>query len=615
MPEGLDDCVIESANGSTWIQVKSRKEGTFRKREVRKFLDAIDEKAADFSRDTDIRTAVVLEQPCAEESAVGLDGLLDRSSRRVVVCNAPEKEIINVLARRLDIAPLIAEGLVSDLYKLIADASAQNASLPFQERRRISTTEVERRIFEQLEAEDPSAIDEALAIGALEPVDFFTAVEEPGFYQGVKVRPGHVAAGMVVARPEDTAKVVGALRERRQVLITGPSGAGKSALAWLSANALAGEMRWFQISGKATAAHAQAVIRFFRSRRPTHGSPIGVVFDDVGTATSDLWNILAGELRGLGAIYLLGTVRQEDLVLVANQADTQFVSVRMNEGLAETIWQELSAKDETSWSHWREPYEQSEGLLLEYVHLLAQGDRLTTVIKEQVLQREHEARYDELAIIKGTAVLCSYGGEVDAQRLFQLLELNPDAASSSMRRLIDEHLVLESRPGVLGGLHMLRSRALVVASHDEIAYSATDTLWQCLFATTRDSLPRVMQTILASAGSEEEAQSLERLAEILRHNPEVDLWVAILTGLGLATLENHVASFVSVLEQRQVKRAHWNLASILAVSGIEGPELTQFEGWRNLQEAVRVFRSLPKEDLRPACNYSLKERNFPGAAH
>ena len=135
MPEGLDDCVIESANGSTWIQVKSRKEGTFRKREVRKFLDAMDEKAVGLSRDADIRTAVVLEQPCAEESAVGLDGLLDGSSRRVVVCNAPEKEIINILARQLDTAPLIAEGLVSDLYKLIADASAQNASLPFQERK------------------------------------------------------------------------------------------------------------------------------------------------------------------------------------------------------------------------------------------------------------------------------------------------------------------------------------------------------------------------------------------------------------------------------------------------------------------------------------------------
>ena len=38
---------------------------------------------------------------------------------------------------------------------------------------------MERRIFERLEAEDPSAIDHALISGALEPVDFTTPVEDP----------------------------------------------------------------------------------------------------------------------------------------------------------------------------------------------------------------------------------------------------------------------------------------------------------------------------------------------------------------------------------------------------------------------------------------------------
>ena len=87
------------------------------------------------------------------------------------------------------------------------------------------------------------------------------------------------------------------------------------------------------------------------------------------------------------------------------------------------------------------------------------------------------------------------------------------------------------------------------------------------------------------------------LPEILKWG----LWVAVLTGLGLATLEKHVSSFVSVLEQHGLPRALWGFASILAVSGIEGPELTQFEQWRNIQDSVRAFRVLPKEDLRPAC--------------
>lgn len=601
VPEGFDDCVVELSSRSTWIQAKSRKTGNFGDTEVRRILDAVDERASSLSRKTDILTAVVLEQPCTGNAGVGIESLCDGPSRRVVVCRTPDKEIVSLIARQLDVAPLIAEGIASDLYKLVAEASSENASRSYGKRRRISTAEIERRIFERLEAEDPSAIDEALSSGVLAPVDFVTAIREPGFYRGVKVRPGHVAAGLVVARPADTANVVRLLTKHTQVLVTGPSGAGKSALVWLSAYALAGEMRWFQITSTATAADAQAVIRFFRSRQPTDHSPIGVVFDDVGTANSDLWNILAREIRGLGAIHLLGSVRQEDLAIIANRADTHCVSVRMNEGLAETIWQELCTENGTSWSHWREPFEQSGGLLLEYVHLLTQGDRLAAVIEEQIQQREDEGRNDELAIIRGTAVLCASGGEVEARSLFELLGLNADSASRSLRRLIDEHLVLESRPGVLGGLHMLRSKALVLASHDGAAHMATDTLWRCLPAVTSDSLPRVIHTVLATDGNKMETHVLGKLAKMLARNSEVGLWVAVLTGLGLATLEKHVSSFVSVLEQHGLPRALWGFASILAVSGIEGPELTQFEQWRNIQDSVRAFRVLPKEDLRPAC--------------
>ena len=526
----------------------------------------------------------------------------------MVVCNEPGDEIIRLLSSQLDIAPAIAEGLFSDLYRLVAGASAANAFLPFRERRRISTTETERRIFERLEAEDPSAIDDALASGALEPVDFVTTVDEPAFYRGVKVRPGHVAAGLVLARDTDTNDVVTLLKRHRHVLVTGPSGAGKSALAWLTANALAREMTWFQISVTAIATDAQAVVRFIRSRRPTEASPIGLVFDDLAAASSDLWNILVAELRGLPGVHLLGSVRQEDLSLVANRSDTQIVPVRLDEDLAMTIWEKLSAKHETTWNHWREPFERSEGLMLEYVHLLTQGDRLAAVIGEQVQQRERESRNAELAIIRSTAVLCAHYGEVEVDRLIQLLDLNPGDAQRSLKRLIDEHLILESRPGVLGGLHMLRSKALLEASHDEAVYRVSDTLWRFFTATTRDSLPRVVQSVLANADSKDETRFLSRLAEILGSSSEVDLWTAILTGLGLATLERHVFTFISILEQQGVKRAFWSLASTFVAAGTDDlPELSQFEQWPSLRDAVLAFRALPKQDLRPACLKQLPE--------
>ena len=336
-------------------------------------------------------------------------------------------------------------------------------------------------------------------------------------------------------------------------------------------------------------------------------SPIGLVFDEVGSANSDLWDVLVRELRGIPALYFLGSVRQEDVNLVANQSDTVFIPVILDENLAQTIWEKLSAENHTNWTHWREPFEQSEGLMLEYVHLLTQGKRLAAVIEEQIRQREHANRNDELTIIRSAAVLCARGGEVAARKLFELLDLEPDAANRALRRLIDEHLVRESRPGVLGGLHILRSDALVKASHDETVYLTADTLWRSLHATTSDTLPRVVQSVLADSGTDNEPQFLQRLADSLGNSHDIDQWAAILTGLGLATLERHVASFIFMLVQHGVQQAHWSLASMFADPQLDIPVLAKSEQWTSLRKAIFAFREMPKHDLRAACLKQLPE--------
>lgn len=601
VPEGLDDCVVEIADRDIWLQIKSRNNSTFSNTEVQAFLCATRAKAAAAKGAKERYIAIVLEQPRTGFNEISIDQLFEDERPAVYTCGKPVEKGVELLSARLGTAEVIADGIVSDLYKLVADASQTNASVPFEQRRRISTTEVERRIFERLEAEDPSAIDRAMASGILEPVDFRSPVREPAFYQGVKVRPGHVAAGLVLDRPGDTDCVVRTLRQRRHVLISGPSGAGKSALMWLCAHQLAGEQRWYQITARAAVADADAIIRFARARRPTEDSPIGLAFDDVGSANSDLWDVLVRELRGMPFVYLLGSLRQEDAALIANQSDTEFIAVSLDEKLAESIWQKLHADERTSWEHWREPFEHSEGLMLEYVHLLTQGRRLAAVIDEQVRQRQQENRHDELAIIRSTAVLCARGAEVHARNLFSLLGIKLDDASRALSRLVDEHLVRESRPGVLGGLHMLRSQVLSKASHDEAAFLSADSLWQSLPAVTNDTLPRTVQSILAEARDEGETTALHRLAETLGASSDIDVWVAILTGLGLATLERRVALFMDVLEKHGVQRAQWSLASMFCDPDTNIPELSEFEQWQGLRDAVLAFRALPKADLRPAC--------------
>ena len=607
VPEGLEDCVVELPDRDVWIQIRSRACGTFSEGEVKAVFEQVGRKASLVDNRKPTLLVAGLERPCRAVSGYGMDSLFDGKTEKVVVCTAPEQEIVGLLSERLNIAQVIAEGLVSDLYRLVADSSVANASLPFERRRRISTTEVECRILERLEAEDPSAINRAFDTRALEPVDFVTSVSEPNFYQGVKVKPGHIAAGLVIERPAETQDIVYAFKKRRHLLVTGPSGSGKSALIWLVAHSLTAEFRWYQVSAQSNAQDADAIVRFVRSRRPKKISPIGLIFDDVGESNSNLWDILANELRSLPDVYLLGSMRNEDVALVANQSDTGFSEIRLDSELAQSIWGKLTSQGQTNWAYWREPFEQSDGLMLEYVHLLTQGKRLATVIGEQIRQRERERRHDELAIIRSTAVLCAFGGEVEAKRLFELLQLSPDRAAQALKRLIDEHLVRESRPGVLGGLHALRSKALCDASHDEISYLRIDSLWRSLAAATNETLPRIIQSVLNETRDMDEAVTLQNVAKTLAASDDTEFWCAVLTGLGLGTMEQSVASFMAILEEYGVQRAHWFSASMFADPSIDVPELSGSEQWQCMRNAVIAFRALPKRDLRADCLQMLPQ--------
>ena len=241
IPEEFEDCVVELRDHSVWIQIKSRKEAPFQVAEVQKFLNNVDRKSAKFKVGKKTRSVIVLEQPRQGIDEAEIGQLFDDDFPDVILCQAPDNEIVSLLSSRLDAAGVIIDGILSDLYKQVADAASDNASLPFEKRRKITPADVDRRIYERLQAENPSAIDAALFNGVLDFVDLQTPVHEPEFYKGVKVQAGHVA-NLVLDRPDDVRRINDALIHRRHVLVTGQSGAGKSALVWLTVNALADQI-------------------------------------------------------------------------------------------------------------------------------------------------------------------------------------------------------------------------------------------------------------------------------------------------------------------------------------------------------------------------------------
>jgi hypothetical protein len=56
-------------------------------------------------------------------------------------------------------------------------------------------------------------------------------------------------------------------------------------------------------------------------------------------------------------------------------------------GLAERLWRELREAEKTNWAGWREPWKMSDGLLLEYVHILTRGQRMHELLADQVAAR------------------------------------------------------------------------------------------------------------------------------------------------------------------------------------------------------------------------------------
>jgi hypothetical protein len=598
VPEGLEDSVIELPDRDIWIQIKSRQEGCFGPREVQNVISKVKSNSDKIKNKKKRHIAVCLEQQVTQGETSPIDQLFSNYKEITIVCNSPMDEILSIIQKQTGIADILAEGIASDLYFLISKSSASNASLSFENRRRISTSEIEQRIFERIESEDPSAIDEVFFSRVLEPIDFSKAVSDDSFYQGVKVVAGHVTNGLVIERPKDIHSVVTALNKQRHVLVAGQSGAGKSAILWLVAHHLAGQYRWLQINSNASAKDADSIIRFVRSRRPKSSNPIALAFDEISSLNSDLFNILIRELRGSPDTYILGSVRSEDIALISNQSDTEFVEISLDSNTAQSIWKKLVTINATDWVHWREPFEQSEGLMLEYVHILTQGKRLSSLIKEQVVQREQELRADELAIIRVASVLCSYGAELDAKKLPSLLDLSPIDASKALKRLIDEHLIRESHPGVLGGLHYLRSEALASSSHDEIIYQRSDSLWLGLSAATEESLPRLIHSIV-NESDEIPKETLQKLASLLISNSNnVTSCAAILTGLGLGGIDKSVELFIKILEKYEVQSAQWPLASMFCDSSINIPDLTEFDEWRKLKNAVLEFRKVSKRDLR-----------------
>ncbi|MCX7070282.1 MAG: hypothetical protein NTW01_04710 [Gammaproteobacteria bacterium] len=457
----------------------------------------------------------------------------------------------------------------------------------------LAISDVETSIRQLEPLLDPTSMEAALRDGYCDAVDFITPTYDAAFYQGIDARPGHLAAGLIAERPEARRDVLSALEAHGAALIVGPSGAGKSALMWDTAGAIRHTTRWFQIRrGDSTDTHL--LLRLTHALRASSAAPVGFVLDDVGRGLSGIWGGLIRE-AGVGTgVVLLGSVREEDLFLLPASSRVREVRPKGDDAVAERIWHQLQEQGHTTWAGWREPWFRSDGLLLEYTHILTRGDRLERVLGEQVDSRLLEMRDTELAILRVTSLAGTAGATIDGERLHSLLDVTQGDFVRALRRLVDEHLIGEPNTGQLAGMHQLRSAVLFDLSHAFPPFTRSRTIAESIHAATTKSLEALAAHVVVHFPGET-ITLVKALAARLENDRDIEVAIAAFSGLGKAYIETTLRHWVTGALQIGLEPTQVTTAVTFAIAGTD---LSPLKLPERLVRAIESLRTRSKSDPR-----------------
>lgn len=582
IPEGGDDVEHVSASGRRLVQVKSRRErlGALPIADVRDYINALWERN-DRVSPAPAALELVIERPVVHHETRS-DGwiapsapllkalpngaravaLLDKTSIRHVP--EPGEASIAIIAERTGCRPLAAQICFSQILRQVGKLADENGLRQPANYLGMSASDTDLVITDALAVIDVAQIELAISSGVCEPVDFLTLLDDPDFYLGVDVQPGHVAAGLVVPRLEPREALERGLEMRGAALIAGPSGAGKSAIMWDTAHALRHTVRWYRLL-RIDPRDMPAVTTLLKALRADLGSPVGFVVDDIGRRGAEGWDALTREFAAIPGALLLGSIREEDLFLVEGRSRAQEVRAEPDSGLAQRIFEELRRNGKTDWAGWQEPWTQSQGLVLEYTHILSAGRRFEDTLAEQVAARRRDpARGTELAALRLLSLAGAAGAMVDADRLASTLGAGEEDVARGLTRLIDEHLIREGDSGHLTGLHQLRSGELVRLAHAVPPPSIDVTFARTAQVVVAADLEPLVADALRNQGVNLPA-AISALVSRLEREPDIDSLSAILRGLGTAYIAASAVRWLAMPNAQGLARTQVGTAVLLSL--------------------------------------------------
>ena len=622
IPEGFDDLQLDAPE-PVQIEVKSRQEhlGPFPVgRAASHILDAWLRHTDRFG--TDRRLVVVLEQ-----GIVGWDGAPEDHLAEIPVARLVEEvdglgaslaagvasrgrppTVVNELKidttllicswddliagteRHLGLVvknlPKAALGVIGrDLQSMVAAAVDANAEAGFEARTGLDRTGLVDKINSLAELIDLDSIEYALVQGICSPVNRQPIAIGDAYYEGVSTQPGHVAAGLVVPRPDLVEQVMASLEMKCPVLLVGPSGVGKSAVLWTLPFAIPGVL-WFRVH-RISDDDVPYVVRLLRAYRASAEAPVGLLVDAAGNGALEGWSRLGQAVAAIPGVLLVGSARMEDLFSLGALADCTMVPVALDEDAAAAIHSGLIRRGATNVPHWREAFEQSHGLTLEFTHLLTQGTRLSDVLADQVADRVRGGRSLELYVLALVATADRWSASIPIVDLEAGAGASPSELRVALERLVKEHLLVE-HGGVVGGIHQIRSRAIVDGIHQIPPPELKATVESVLKMLHGPALSRFLYEVLRDVPALEEPvlHALEGLAQ-----DDAECLIACLRGLKMLDFYRQASAWAEIAERHDVPPALRPLVLQFTIAGIDGPGIFPDQ----VRNATAEMASLPAQ--------------------
>ena len=288
------------------------------------------------------------------------------------------------------------------------------------------------------------------------------------FYQGISARYDHILANIDIFRYMKIQEIKTKFEASRVVIIHGASGQGKTTLAYRYLHDYFPNMWRFKVELIENRKHALNIGRAIIGHADAIDMPVAIYLDV--SSNDPEWPILMKQLAHHQNIRILVTIREEDYNRASIQDfEIQFkdIDLTFDKSEAREIYQSLEkTKMPPQFLSFEDAWERfgGEGPLMEFIHLVTQGESLRKRLREQVTRLEDEVRHreiepEEIELLRLVSVASAFDAQLKAKPLIDHLKLA--APLRTLELFEKEYLLRLSADGSLvKGLHPIRSEIL-----------------------------------------------------------------------------------------------------------------------------------------------------------